>query len=295
MENNLKVIILLTTEDTKEVDIKNKLRDSVKELDKKWVSIIDSAERESLLLNPIDIEDNLLITIIKDKTERLLNKKYNVVISLVEPTREQVLFLINTLNYLAQIHISELGFNDTSYLNTVINKNRVESDCIKYFYGKWSTNKVLENAKEDPFLVIFDIDNTLAYSPHRHPYKCTDSEILADKPILACMEVLKLFMSNTNRYKVVFLTGRNERFREVSTKWLIKQLSVFREDINLYMRDERDFRPDYTVKYEKLEKIRKDFEVYNLLCVFDDRKSVVEYFQQKDIYVFDVGQGKNSY
>lgn len=295
MDKTLKVVILVVEKSVAEEQVINKIVTSVSELPGKWISIIESKEISSLNLLGQDIsrDKDLLLKIIKDKSERLLNKKNNLVIALQEPTHEELSYLVDSINYLSEVHIAELGF-ESSYLSTV-NESIKEENKLKAFYGKWTTNKVLAAKEESPYLVIFDIDNTLAYSPHRHPFRCSDSEILADLPILPCIEILKLFIEKPNKYKVVFLTGRNEKFKDVTIRWLIKQLAVFREDISLYMRGDKDFRPDYIIKYEMLNKIKKDFEVYNLLCVFDDRKSVVEYFQQKDIYVFDVGQGKNSY
>jgi hypothetical protein len=58
------------------------------------------------------------------------------------------------------------------------------------------------------------------------------------------------------------------------------------------MRKEKDNRNDAIIKSEIADEIEKE---YNILCVFDDRKRVVDMWINRGIFVFDVGQGKGDF
>lgn len=72
-------------------------------------------------------------------------------------------------------------------------------------------------------------------------------------------------------YRVYFVTGRDENFREMTSAWLKLHHVLYDE---LYMRADQDFREDSEVKEEiYITHIEKNSQV---LFVVDDRKSVVE-------------------
>ena len=58
------------------------------------------------------------------------------------------------------------------------------------------------------------------------------------------------------------------------------------------MRKAGDHRNDAIIKSEIADEIEKE---YNIFCVFDDRKRVVDMWIERGIFVFDVGQGKGDF
>ena len=70
------------------------------------------------------------------------------------------------------------------------------------------------------------------------------------------------------KHKIVFLTARNESYREPTEQWIQQKLLLKPEQYELYMRKPRDDRPDTQVKAELLPKILRKYEV---LVAYDDK------------------------
>jgi len=131
-------------------------------------------------------------------------------------------------------------------------------------------------------IVIFDIDGTLAdigprYEkagdvPKRSNKKAFQvwlnklqkrSDLLHDEPI-ACM--LELAATLAKDYKIVYLTGRDERYREVTIQWLFNRRFP---PGALMMRPHEDLRETSVYKEEQMIEIVKEY-ADNKLLVFDD-------------------------
>ena len=149
---------------------------------------------------------------------------------------------------------------------------------------------------------IFDIDGTLADCSHRlsaikppaglvhfEPgetdwkpdwdkfYSLCDK----DKPI---EDVCRIFREIG--YDVICVTGRTEKCRDKTEKWLADN------DLPcscLFMRPDGDHRPDYVLKREIYEKKIKDDCV--VLGVFEDRTQVVEMWRNLGLTCFQVANG----
>lgn len=135
--------------------------------------------------------------------------------------------------------------------------------------------------------VIFDIDGTLSDVEHRKHYLPNWDKFfaemhndplnypigwLADKLIHA-----SLFQDADNNdpdFKVIVVTARPEQYREVTEKWFEKNLRWYAYIDAIYMRENNDFRNDFIVKAEILEKIIDDG--YEPFLVIDDRPEVVD-------------------
>ena len=99
-------------------------------------------------------------------------------------------------------------------------------------------------------IVICDIDGTVANNDHRQHllkgFKTWDLFFKAlekDTPILEVIEyVLKL---HSNGKKIVFITGRPERFRKPTLRWLSR---YFDFELNVFMRSNSDIRHKKLVK-----------------------------------------------
>jgi hypothetical protein len=141
-------------------------------------------------------------------------------------------------------------------------------------------------------LIVFDLDGTLANIEHRLDYvrskpknwAAFDAGIPNDKvnePVAEAFRSLSAF--NT----IILASGRNERSRSATEKWL--QSNGFYEYEKLYMRKADDFRGDDIVKREILDDIIADYGKKPDM-VFDDRKRVVDMWRRNGIWVFDCNQ-----
>jgi predicted secreted acid phosphatase len=146
--------------------------------------------------------------------------------------------------------------------------------------------------------IIFDLDGTICNVTHRRKFVASKPKnwdawnrgIALDTPNEA---VKFMFESIVNRddVEVLFVSGRSEDYREVTEAWLLD--NGFDVHSNLYMRRSRDTRDDSIVKGEIADKIVA--EGYDIFCVFDDRKRVVDMWVDRGIFVFDVGQGAGDF
>lgn len=144
--------------------------------------------------------------------------------------------------------------------------------------------------------ILCDIDGTVANLEHRRHWvlnkpknwRAFNANIHLDTPISHVISVIQAL--DCLGHTIIFCSGRENVFREVTEKWIAKH--VIRPK-HLYMRPEKDYRPDNIVKYELLQKIREDG--FNPTMVFDDRKQVVDMWIENGIHVFDVSQGKGDF
>jgi predicted secreted acid phosphatase len=147
-------------------------------------------------------------------------------------------------------------------------------------------------------VVICDIDGTIANNNHRQhwlkskpsnwkAYNATMSEDLLIKPVATTIEFMR---RGDNEVRVIYVSGREEVYRDVTEKWL-NQYSLLKAN-PLYMRPEGDYRGDEIVKKELLYQAMKehDFELEDVLCIFDDRPKVVRMWRELGLFVFDCNQ-----
>ncbi len=105
--------------------------------------------------------------------------------------------------------------------------------------------------------IIVDIDGTLANNAHRQYLVIGEkpnweqffSLVSLDLPIEPIVELCKS-LQLTNKYKIVLVSGRPERCRQETVKWLNQHEIIFNE---FYMRKDGDKRPDYMVKKDILD------------------------------------------
>lgn len=136
-----------------------------------------------------------------------------------------------------------------------------------------------------PKAVIFDMDGTLCdvtsirhhviNQPrdfdafHRNAATCpANLEVVAD-----------LWDARRHGLVVLILTGRMERWRDMTTSWCWSRNIPFE---GLLMRPDNDFRKDTVVKAEMLERVRK---VYEPVHAWDDNPTVVELWENEGIPV----------
>jgi len=156
--------------------------------------------------------------------------------------------------------------------------------------------------------IIFDIDGTVANLDHRlgfvrtHPrnYEAFEAAVSHDSVIEPVKYLYDMIVgqielaSNEPINRVIFASGRSERCREETEKWL--QDNGFWDYEELYMRpsfiegtDRKDTRPDYVIKEEILIQMREDG--FDPKICFDDRLQVVKAWPKLGVFCFCVNQG----
>lgn len=129
--------------------------------------------------------------------------------------------------------------------------------------------------------IIVDLDGTLADCEHRvsHLHKSPKdwdsfySGLMNDSLNKWCAELIDAMKYKD--YKILFVTGREEKYREVTISWLLKNKVEFD---HLIMRELNDRRDDFLVKEDLYNKKIKNH--YDILFVIDDRASVVNKWRE---------------
>ena|SRR3990167_4227443 len=130
-----------------------------------------------------------------------------------------------------------------------------------------------------PECVICDIDGTLALHNGRGPYEFEKAG--EDALNEAVYDVL------CNYDRVIFVTGREERWRELTETWL-QEKNVYNW-IYLYMRQTGDIRRDDVIKQEIFEaKIKGK---YSVRFVLDDRDRTVAFWRSEGLPCWQVNYG----
>lgn len=141
--------------------------------------------------------------------------------------------------------------------------------------------------------IIVDLDGTLCNCEHRVHYVQSNPKnwpafyagIKHDKVNQDIYQVVGALAFNANR--IILCSGRDSEHREATISWLNNY--VFFPWEKLYMRKERDYRPDSIVKLELLEEMRKDG--FSPTLAIDDRQQVVDAFRGAGLRVLQCAPG----
>lgn len=160
-------------------------------------------------------------------------------------------------------------------------KNRERSvgeKVLKNFYLKYYPDKyveelsdkryILEQNKSLPKCIICDLDGTLCLHQGRSPYDL--SKVSEDKPNDPLVDLLRVLSGSVD---IIFFSGREgtKQCREDTAKWINDNINI---PYQLYMRKEKDYRPDEVIKEELYNEIIKDN--YYCMAIFDDRNRVIK-------------------
>lgn len=137
-----------------------------------------------------------------------------------------------------------------------------------------------------PTAIICDLDGTLSLFHDKNPYKRDfENDILNDR-LNYILNVLSTDNKwHTGGHEIIIVSGRSVEFLEQTAVFLERHRVPFE---HLYMRSEGDSRSDVFVKQEIYEKNIKG--KYNILCVFDDRKQIKQFWVSQGLFVFDCNQ-----
>lgn len=143
-------------------------------------------------------------------------------------------------------------------------------------------------------VIVFDIDGTLANIEHRRSFVATkpknwkafNAGIVNDTPHEDIVDLVNVFRECREYHRIILCSGRGEEQRKVTER----QMDSFGvRYAQLYMRPANDHRPDYIVKVELLQQIRKEHGEPKFW--FDDRQQVVDAIRAEGVRVLQVAPG----
>lgn len=149
-----------------------------------------------------------------------------------------------------------------------------------------------------PDCYVWDLDGTLCDVEHRRKFVSTNPKNwdawnagLVNDTENAVANVFRMMAEAKEAWDhyMIIVSGRSEDYKAQTDKWLSKR-DIFYDEI--YMRKSGDWRDDAIIKSEFADQIE---EKYNIVAVFDDRQKVVRMWQDRGIFVFDVGQGRANF
>lgn len=136
---------------------------------------------------------------------------------------------------------------------------------------------------------IFDVDGTLAnVDPYIHlvrgPNKDYDAFHEASIDALPNFEVVQMLnQAFFDQMHILIVTSRKENWRGLTSRWLANN------DIGhhaLYMRKDDDHRPDYEVKKDILNQIKKH---WNVIHAVDDNPNIIRLWEEHGISTTKIG------
>lgn len=136
-----------------------------------------------------------------------------------------------------------------------------------------------------PRCIICDIDGTLALINGREVFDNT--KVYTDKVNTLVADILYDYSVDLG-IEIIYLSGRMDTSREVTTQWL-KTNKLWFTNQKLYMRKEGDYRKDSIVKKELYEQHIKGNYYVNF--VLDDRNQVVDMWRKEGLLCLQVYYG----
>lgn len=183
----------------------------------------------------------------------------------------------------------EVKFIDTPLRDCIKNDlhrlNSVGEKVIRRMYNQYMNT---ESPRVVPVCgadnaIICDLDGTLCLHNGRSPYdteKCEQDGIN--------WPVWELLFRNWAK-KIIFVSGRDEQYREKTTNWLKTHLEWLK-DWELYMRPHDNREDDSIVKRALFDQYIRG--KYNVDFVLDDRTRVVDMWRSLGLTCFQVAEGE---
>jgi len=139
-------------------------------------------------------------------------------------------------------------------------------------------------------LVIFDLDGTLADVQHRRHFvegknknfNAFYKACIDDKPNLPVIRAAQAL--HASGHTIWIFSGRSDLVIKETKIWLANHQIPYSK---LLMRKNGDYTPDDVLKWNWIKPDWKD----RVLCIYDDRKKVVDMWRAKGITCFQVAEG----
>ncbi|NDW08866.1 AAA family ATPase [Dysgonomonas sp. 520] len=249
-------------------------------------------------------EEGMITEMIDSSIETLLRRRCNVLLDATHCKAEYLNHYIEKFNHLADISFKIFEADAKTIAERCEKRNKETGKYIPANVQKrymkeleelkktfdFSTRPLLDNRvttiEQDASLrkaIICDLDGTLALMNHRNPFDASTSD--EDDLNVPVANTLKVFAKEG--YEILLVSGREDRFREPTVRFLHKHNIPYHQ---LWMRQSKDFRKDSVIKSEIYEAEIKD--KYFVEFVLDDRDQVVDLWRKElKLSCFQVNYG----
>lgn len=255
-----------------------------------WVRVNKDDLRAMLNSSKWSPENEAFIVSLRDEIiiRALVNGKNVVVDDTNLDPKHLVQFQAIAGEFLAEF---EIRFFDTPVKECIrrnaLRDNPVPEKVIYSFYNKYlappTVTTVVDEDDEREEAIIVDVDGTLAHIANgRSPY---DASTAMEDAVDDAVSVIAA-MAYKHGYKVIVLTGRSAKDRQVTVAWLETNGIPYDE---LYTRGEGDQRKDSIVK-EELYRTHIE-KRYRVKFVLDDRNQVVDMWRSIGLKCLQVAEG----
>ncbi len=270
-----------------------------------WMRVCRDDFRAMHFATTLSPREEYGITDMIDSTiEGLLKRRKNVLIDATHCKAEYINHYIEKFNHLADISFKvfsldaetiaercEKRFKETGkYISKSVQTRYIKELAQLKKKFDFSTRPKLDirniRVEQDPTLpkaIICDLDGTLALMDNRNPFDATHAD--EDGLNEAVANTLRLF--SKEGYQILLVSGREEKFREPTIRFLEKHNITYHQ---LWMRKSTDYRKDAIVKSEIFERLIQG--KYYIEFVLDDRNQVVDMWRQElGLNCFQVNYG----
>lgn len=249
-------------------------------------------------------EEFLITDMLDASVDALLKKRCNVLIDATHCRAEYLNHYIEKFNCQADISFKVFEADARQIADRCEKRNKETGKYISAstqrnflkdfeelkrtfdFSPRPKIEKRIESRKQDihlPKAIICDLDGTLALMDKRNPFDASHAD--KDELNLPVANTLKMFAKEG--YQILLVSGREDRFREPTVRFLEKYDIRYHQ---LWMRPSKDFRKDSLIKREIFD--AEILDNYYIEFVLDDRDQVVEMWR-KDLKLtcFQVNYG----
>ena len=228
--------------------------------------------------------ESMISKIINGQVKTLLTNGWNVILDNCHTKLDYIKQPINDFSELANIEFKLFDLPlDELFNRNLMRKRSVPKKVIENMYQQLQdvkdkfdfktikkTDKIVEYSTQNPALpkaILCDLDGTLALMNGRNPFDASTCEHdLLNEPVA---NVLKNY--NSLGYKIVLVSGREDRYKEQTIRFLNKHEITYHD---LIMRKTKDNRKDSIINTEIYNEFIKD--QYFVEFVLDDRNQVVD-------------------
>lgn len=238
--------------------------------------------------------ENLVTDLVETSIRKAVQNGLNVV---VDQTNCNVRFLKKLIEFCRNLSdvkfaVFPIPFEEAVKRNKG-RENPVPEDVMRRMADGWHSVaemgfQDLKKVVVDPYVpkatsvpaILCDLDGTLAIMHDRGPFDW--AKVGQDKLNMA---VAKMLCAHNTHAHIILLSGRDSICRRQTEKWLSDNGIEYDA---LCMRPVNDCRPDTVIKREIFDELIRD--KFDVIGVFDDRKSVKRMWVQLGIHVFDCNQ-----
>lgn len=243
--------------------------------------------------------ESIITEKVLDSIETLINNGYNVIYDATNLKAEYIAKVTSVVKHTAKVTYQifdipiEVAIERDSKRERKVGQQVIEKQYKDYLVllGSFSFQPILPTPHryvEPTFevgkrnAIIVDIDGTLAHSSGKRGWYEYDKVHTDDVDA-----VVRYVINNLKGvFDVLIVSGREDNCKDITLEWLNKYRIEFTD---IFMRKTGDGRKDSIIKEEIFW--NDIYPNYNVVCVFDDRNSVVKMWRNLGIKTFQCDYG----